>query len=79
MPDTSAQYVLKQGETIISYTPGGGGYGPPLEREPERVLKDVAEGWITCERARDVYGVIIDADGAVDAEATAARRAGMAG
>ena len=43
------------------------------------VQKDVAEGWITRERARDVYGVIIDADGAVDADATAVRRAGMAG
>ena len=71
--------MLKQGETIISYTPGGGGYGPPLEREPAHVQKDVAEGWITRERARDVYGVIIDADGAVDADATAVRRAEMAG
>ena len=79
MPDTSAQYVLKRGETVISYTPGGGGYGPPLERDPERVQKDVTEGWITRARAHDVYGVIIDSSGSVDADATAARRADMAG
>jgi N-methylhydantoinase B len=64
---------------VISYTPGGGGYGPPLERDPERVQKDVTEGWITRERARDAYGVIFDASGSVDAEATAARRTEMAG
>ena len=49
--DVSAQYVLKNGESVISYTPGGGGYGPALERDPERVLHDVAEGWITVDRA----------------------------
>ena len=57
VPDASAQYVLKNGETVISYTPGGGGYGPPLERDPERVRKDVAEGWISLDRARDTYCV----------------------
>ena len=36
---------------------GGGGYGPPRERDPDRVRRDVAEGWISPERARDVYGV----------------------
>ena len=79
VPDASAQYVLKRGEWVISYTPGGGGYGPPLERDPERVREDVSEGWITRERAREAYGVIFDASGSVDAEATAARRTEMAG
>jgi N-methylhydantoinase B len=44
---------------------GGGGYGDPLEREPERVRDDVADGYVTLERARKDYGVVlreIDAD-----------------
>jgi N-methylhydantoinase B len=46
-------------------TCGGGGYGPPEEREPERVLRDVLEGKVDPERARDVYRVAI-ADRCID-------------
>jgi N-methylhydantoinase B len=49
--------VLEPGETIVSMSSGGGGYGLPRERDPERVRLDVAEGWISPGRARDVYGV----------------------
>lgn len=49
--------VLRPGETIVSHSCGGGGYGPPRERDRERVEKDVREGWITTERAATVYGV----------------------
>ena len=46
---------------IISYrTCGGGGYGPPLERDPTLVLCDVREGKVSLERAQAVYGVVID-------------------
>jgi N-methylhydantoinase B len=38
---------------------GGGGYGDPRLREPERVLEDVLEGWVTPEAARRCYGVVI--------------------
>ena len=41
-------------------TCGGGGYGPPEERDPERVLRDVLEGKVSPERAREVYRVAID-------------------
>jgi len=40
--------------------PGGGGYGPPGARDPQRVLEDVREGYVSIERARDEYGVLID-------------------
>jgi N-methylhydantoinase B len=40
--------------------PGGGGYGAPSEREPERVLADVREGYVSLQRARKDYGVAID-------------------
>jgi N-methylhydantoinase B len=71
----AARVTLDEGETIISYCTGGGGYGPPAEREPWRVRKDVLEGWITRERARDVYLVQLDPHGNVLEEATRALRA----
>jgi N-methylhydantoinase B len=73
--ELSAQVVLEPGETIVSLTAGGGGYGSPNERDPDRVRHDVAEGWITPQRACDVYGVVLDDTGAVDGEATQRRRA----
>ena len=66
---------LEPGEIIVSITQPGGGYGSPIKREPERVQKDVDEGWITAARAHDTYGVVLDFDGNVDADATRARRA----
>ena len=66
---------LGPGEVMISITQPGGGYGPPAEREPERVAHDVAEGWISAARAREVYKVVVDERGRVDPEATAALRA----
>jgi N-methylhydantoinase B len=39
---------------------GGGGYGDPLERDPEIVEKDVIEGYVSLERAREDYGVVIN-------------------
>ena len=42
---------------MISHSAGGGGYGNPLKRDAERVLHDVAEGWVSVERAKSVYGV----------------------
>ena len=55
---------------------GGGGFGNPLERDAEFVLDDIAEGRLSVEAARLVYGV--EADGqAIDLDATAALRAGM--
>ena len=55
--------VLAPGEEIGQHSTGGGGYGSPLEREPERVLADVLAGFVSFERARDVYGVVFDDDG----------------
>jgi N-methylhydantoinase B len=65
---------LADGERIVSITAAGGGYGPPEEREPRRVQEDVHEGWITRDRARDVYRVALDDDLAVDEPATSALR-----
>ena len=50
---------LEEGEMLRARDQGGGGYGPPVEREPERVLKDVENYVISEELARSVYGVEI--------------------
>jgi N-methylhydantoinase B len=57
-------------------TPGGGGYGDPLTRQPERVARDVRLGYVTLASARSEYGVVVDEDGAIDAAATTALRSG---
>ena len=58
--------------SVISYrTPGGGGYGPALERDPQRVLADVIDGKVSVDRAREAYGVVVDPlTRSVDPEAT---------
>jgi N-methylhydantoinase B len=57
---------------------GGGGYGDPLERDPERVAADVREEKLSLDYARQEYGVVLDAVSLeVDAEATAALRQQM--
>jgi N-methylhydantoinase B len=69
---------LEDGESIISVTCGGGGYGPPWERDPQLVREDVVEGWISVERAAEVYRVALGDDLDVDEERTAALRAAAA-
>ncbi|MGE3621099.1 MAG: hydantoinase B/oxoprolinase family protein [Acidimicrobiia bacterium] len=62
---------------IVTRAPGGGGFGDPLDREPEAVLRDVLEGLVSAEAAGDTYGVALVVDGgtcSVDVEATAAGR-----
>ncbi len=51
---------LKPGDVVTIDAPGGGGYGNPLDREPEMVEEDVAEGYVTLDQARSEYGVVID-------------------
>ena len=47
---------LKKGQAVRLETPGGGGYGDPSERSAEAVAKDVALGYLTPERATELYG-----------------------
>jgi N-methylhydantoinase B len=66
---------VADGERIRSYSCGGGGYGAPMERDPAAVLQDVVEGWVTRQRAEEIYGVAIDQSGEVDVQKSAALRA----
>jgi len=51
---------LRPGDVVIMDAAGGGGYGDPLEREPELVEKDVADGYVSLECAKEDYGVVIN-------------------
>ena len=48
------------GDEIIIDVAGGGGYGNPFERDPELVESDVADGYVSVEKAKEDYGVVID-------------------
>lgn len=48
--------ALKQGQAVRLETPGGGGYGPPADRTPEAVARDVALGYLSPDRATALYG-----------------------
>lgn len=67
--------MLNTGDVYRHVMAGGGGYGNPYEREPERVLEDVLDGRITVAHAQEAYGVVLTPDRAVDVAATQARRA----
>lgn len=69
---------VPHGERLVLELPGGGGYGPPLERDPERVRADVLDGLITATEAERDYGVALTAEGLVDGPATEALRLRMA-
>jgi len=51
---------MKPGDVIIMDAAGGGGYGDPLARDPEMVQEDVIQGYVSLEKAREDYGVVID-------------------
>lgn len=55
--------TMQPGDRFINRTAGGGGYGDPLERELDAVVTDVVEGYVSEQRARDVYGVERDSRG----------------
>ena len=68
---------LKAGDAFSVFGGGGGGFGPPHERDSERVAHDVRQGYVNASVAREVYGVALDADGNVDAAETARLRAAI--
>ena len=65
---------IKSGQRVRLETPGGGGFGDPLTRDPVKVARDVAFGYVSRERAASDYGVAIAPDGRVDTAATARLR-----
>jgi N-methylhydantoinase B len=79
---TVADVPMQTGDRLVYRFGGGGGWGDPLDRDPAAVLDDVWDEYVSIEAARDEYGVVItgslaDMTLALDADATAARRAAM--
>ena len=71
----SAQVLLAHGDRIRMRFPGGGGFGDPRARPPEAVLADVRRGFVSPARARDDYGVALQAgEREIDGAATARLR-----
>ena len=56
------QQRIPAGERVVLKLPGGGGYGDPLERTPDLVRRDVQDGLVSVERAREVYNVALTRD-----------------
>jgi len=61
LPALGDGITLKRGDLLRLETCGGGGWGDPLTREPERVKQDVARGLVTARGALEDYGVALDA------------------
>jgi hypothetical protein len=69
---------LKSGDVWTLKSGGGGGFGQPLERDLDRVERDVVNGYVSAQAARSQYGVVIDAkSGRADRVATAELREHM--
>ena len=52
--------IVPPGSGVVFLTAGGGGWGDPLERDPEGVKNDVIEGYVSLEAARQHYGVVLN-------------------
>jgi len=66
---------IGRGQKVRLETPGGGGFGDPATREPERVVRDVRLGYVSRAAARRDYKVVLRENGSLDAEATVKARA----
>jgi N-methylhydantoinase B len=73
LPLNSSGVALKQGDVVTLITAGGGGYGDPIERDADLVLKDWREGRVSIRQALDTYGVVIK-KGEIDWAATTSAR-----
>lgn len=51
---------LQRGDTVTHCTPGGGGYGDPMQRDPERVVADVRAGFVSRDAAEQEYGIRVE-------------------
>lgn len=65
---------LRAGDAFLAQSGGGGGFGDPLERAAALVAHDVRQEYVSPAVARDIYGVVIGADGYADLEGTERRR-----
>jgi N-methylhydantoinase B len=76
LPGKVSGFLVCRGDRIVLQTSGGGGYGDPLDRDPDAVATDVNAGVVSRRRAELTYGLVFDGD-QVDADATRRRRADL--
>ena len=74
LPSVFSDLLIRTGSVVRIETPSAGGFGIPLERDPQRVLADVLAGKVSPSLAKKDYNVVIT-DGSVDVPATTALRA----
>jgi len=70
IPAKETGFTVRKGDLLILKLAGGGGYGDPIERNPERVREDVEEGYISREQAYEYYGIVFRDDITVDEQQT---------
>lgn len=69
-PGKATGHPIRKDDVVVMLSAGGGGYGDPLERDPDAVARDLTKGYIGAEQLRESYGVIIGRDGKVDRNET---------
>ncbi|HKE81934.1 MAG TPA: hydantoinase B/oxoprolinase family protein [Solirubrobacteraceae bacterium] len=77
LPSKVDAHPVQAGDRLVFRTAGAGGWGDPLERPAEEVLRDVNRGLVSRESSERDYGVVLDGNG-VDERATGELRARMA-
>jgi N-methylhydantoinase B len=70
LPSKLSGLRIQPGQVLRAQTAGAGGYGPPDEREPDHVSRDVRQGKISPEEAHETYKVVLKDDGTIDQDAT---------
>jgi N-methylhydantoinase B len=73
IPGKVTGFLLRKGDKVVMETSGGGGFGDPLERPPERVVADLRAGLVSVEKAKIRYGIVVR-NGDVDSDASLALR-----
>ena len=71
--ENMGEAVCRRDQQWYAKTGGGGGFGNPLERDPEKVRDDARDGFISLDAAKNIYGVVLDTAPelfAVDVQAT---------
>jgi N-methylhydantoinase B len=74
LPQMLGNIGFQPGESFVFESGGGGGWGDPRERDPEFVLRDVRDGFVSREQAADIYGVVLTDALELDRTATQERR-----
>ncbi len=73
-PAVGASTTFSRGDAIRVATPGGGGWGDPMKRDPQAVRSDVLRGFVSREAAESLYGVVLGEALEIDEAATRKRR-----